>query len=67
MDPSQDWLLRMIWEFANGLQSFHRKKPRQKFPVPPIPLGNDEILPEILKGMANQAKSTKQRIFCSAV
>ncbi|MEE0776450.1 MAG: DUF6483 family protein [Bacillota bacterium] len=56
MDPTQDWLLRMIWEFANGLQSFHRKKAEAAIPRPTNSIGNDEILPEILKGMADNGQ-----------
>ena len=58
MDPSQDWLLRMIWGICQRTPILHHKSQGRNSPSLNS-LGNDEILPEILKGMANQGQIDK--------
>ncbi len=50
MDPTQDWLLRSIITLAQALGGA-KEKTRVEIPEPSNALGDDDLLPEILKEM----------------
>lgn len=56
MDPTKDWLLRTIFTLAQGLSAFSQKGTRTEIPRPNDELGDDDMLPEILREMIRAGK-----------
>ena len=55
MDPSKDWLLRTILNLGQSLAG-GRQGTRVEIPEPDNALGDDDLLPEILKEMIRGGK-----------
>ena len=56
MDPTKDWLLRTIVTLSQGLADMRNKGIRSEIPRPNNDVGDDEVLPEILKEMIGAGK-----------
>lgn len=56
MDPTKDWLLRTIVTLSQGLADHRNKGIRSEIPRPNNAVGDDEVLPEILKEMIGAGK-----------
>ncbi len=56
MDPSQDWLLRMIYDLASGMRAGSERGTRTEIPRPTNSVSDDDMLPEILQEMIAAGK-----------
>lgn len=56
MDPSQDWLLRMIYDLAAGMRASSERGTRTEIPRPTNSVSDDDMLPEILREMIAAGK-----------
>ena len=55
MDPTQDWLLRMIYRFSEGLVARHSKD-EEGIPLPTNSVKDEDMLSEILATMIRCGK-----------
>ncbi len=51
MDPSQDWFMRQLMILTDGIRGTREKGAKIEIPEPTNAIANDNVLPEILKGM----------------
>lgn len=56
MDPSQDWLLRMINNLSAGMRACCESGTRSEIPKPTNSVQDDDMLPEILNEMIAAGK-----------
>lgn len=56
MDPNQDWLLRMIYNLADGMRACSERGARMEIPKPTNDISDDDMLPEILQEMIAAGK-----------
>lgn len=49
-----DYLMRMILDITRGVNTLLKKAEHPTIPTPTNELGDDELLPEILKGLVSQ-------------
>lgn len=56
MDPSRDWLLRMIYTLGQSFETASTKGTRTVIPRPNNAVSDDDLLPEILKEMVQAGK-----------
>ena len=56
MDTSSDYLMRMIIDVSRGLNMLLRRSEQSTIPTPTNAIGDDEMLPEILKGLVAQGQ-----------